>query len=195
MSILLTVSRNSSLSDSSGRNTPTVSGHSSSAKQSCSSVVTEMTDDQDLEHAFLVIEPNASIHPCLFAFNGCTYASNNVIKWKNHCTEHFNKDQELLPSIDCFLCKFRADTSEDGTAWAQFLEHAALEHRNGQNASRPISKEGLLQFLLQRGVISELSLSKKEMDPDTSSPNPRSAVSCPYYRHPDIRAMNDSEHK
>jgi hypothetical protein len=180
----LIICRNSSLSDSSGRNTPTASGHSSSAKQSCSSVVTEMTDDQDLEHISQALEPNGSIHLCFFSFNGCTFASQNVMQWKSHCTEHF-KEQELLPSMDCFLCEFRADTTEEGTAWAQILHHTAVEHKNGQ---RTMPTEGLLRFLLQLGII-EKSLSKKGTDPDSSSLNPNSSSSRPD-RSLDFRAIN-----
>jgi hypothetical protein len=137
-----------------------------------------MTDDQDLDHTAFGFGPNEPIYLCLFALSGCPFSSNNIVEWKSHCTGHCN-EEDLSPSMECFLCEFRADTTEEATAWIKILDHTAVGHRSGQQASRMNPNERFWPFVLQHGITSEKYISKKEIDPDGSSSHFNSAASRP----------------
>lgn len=148
-------------SDSSGRNTPAVSDHSTAG--SASSTYTGMTEDHELEQASTPLHSSPSVLQCMFSFLWCNFASSSESTWRSHCIEHF---QRLDPPshLPCFLCDdFVAVSERHTTVWVKILDHIASRHVNGQNTTRTLPPESILSYLAQNGIISNVDLTRIQL--------------------------------
>jgi len=151
-------------SDSSGRNTPTVSEQLSSTMLSRSSTSTGVTEYQEFEQTSPPFHKSTPGLKCLFCFVSCGYDSDHVSEWRSHCSQHF-QGRQPPNDLECFLCEeFRARSNGDTTAWRQILDHTASRHLNRRNVTRILPPNSIVVFMFQQGLISNTDLNKLGLD-------------------------------
>ena len=98
------------------------------------------------------------MYECAFWFLSCSYASDSMEEWKEHCLSHFMLEDPPT-SVQCPLCDFKYSGDNGRTAWDVRMNHIAFEHvEHGETLKRSRPDFALFQHLWCKRLIDDQDL-------------------------------------